>query len=477
MDRTENEIAVERLADEAALKKLGYGQELLRSLGGFSNFAISFSVISILTGSITLYGYGLTTSGPRGIILGWILVSLASIPIVLSMAELASAFPTAGALYHWATFLGNRHWGWFTAWFNYLGQFAITAGIDYGLAEFVVSLCGGNPDGQTKFTVYALILFSHAVINHYGIRWVDTFNKVSAWYHLAGVAVLIGCILYFAPLQPVAFLVRPSTTLVFPYWYAFCLGLLQAQWTISGYDASAHVSEETLHVSKKVPIGMITSVVSSAVLGFFMLVAITLAIGDLELAQKAQNPFIYIMQNALGLRLGSLMVWLCAVAMWFCGLASLTSNSRMLYAFARDGGVPFHQWISQVSTKHQTPHYAIWLSAFLAFCLALYGQAYAVVASISTVLIFISYLIPIFIAWRAQSAGKWKKRGEFSLGRYSKMCNAIACLWICFILVVLMMPPNFLTLYGTATAALLLVILYLAAARSRFKGVATEGAF
>lgn len=461
--------------DEATLKKLGYAQDLMRSLGGFSNFAISFSVISILTGSITLYGYGLTTAGPRGIILGWMIVSIASIPIALSMAELASAFPTAGALYHWASFLGNRHWGWFTAWLNYLGQFAITAGIDYGLAEFLYSLWSFETTGA-KFLIYALVLFSHGIINHYGIRWVDRFNQISAWYHVVGVALLVGGLAYFAPLKPLSFLWQASTTKPFPYWWAFCLGLLQAQWTISGYDASAHVSEETVDVSKKVPFGMILSVVSSGVLGLVMLVFITLAIPDLKNAESAQNPFIYIMQTALGHRLGSGMVWLCVIAMWFCGLSSLTSNSRMLYAFARDGGVPGHKFISQVSRTYRTPHYAIWISAFLAFCLALYGQAYDVVVSLSTVFIFSSYLLPIGIAAWAQWKGMWKEKGAFDLKKFSIPCNVFSCLWISFIVVVLVLPPNTLTLYGTLTSVLLLCFLYLFAARTRFRGVTFGGA-
>lgn len=460
------------IQDEAQLRGFGYTQELLRTLGGFSNFAISFSVISILTGSITLYGYGLATAGPRGIILGWILVSLASIPIALSMAELASAFPTAGALYHWASFLGNKHVGWFTAWFNYLGQFAITAGIDYGLAEFLVALFGGDPNDMTKFWVYGGVLLSHALINHYGIRLVAICNDVSAWYHVGGTAVLIGALFFFAPLQSASFLMERSTTLPYPYLYTFCLGLLQAQWTISGYDASAHVSEETLRVSRRVPIGIITAVVSSGVLGLFMLIVITLAIGDLSAAQKATNPFIYIMQSALGAGLGSVMVWLCVIAMWFCGLSSLTSNSRMLFAFARDGGVPFHRFLCQVSPTHRTPAAAIWLSATLAFFLALWGGAYTVVVGISTVLIFISYGIPILLAWKAQKDGRFSQtqKGEFSLGKWSQWCNGLACFWIAFIIYIFIMPPNTSIFYATAVLTFCLGLLYWVVGR-QYRGV------
>jgi amino acid transporter len=459
--------------EEQRLARLGYRQELLRSLGGFANFAVAFSVISILTGSITLYGYGLSTAGPLGILIGWIVVSLASVPIALSMAELASAFPTAGALYHWASFLSGKRAGWFTAWFNYLGQFAITAGIDYGLTEFLIPLLG-LPSGEgTKFLLYAAVLLSHALINHFGIRWVAFFSQLSAFYHVAGTVVLILVLLLLAPLKPVSFLLTPSTTTSYSYSYAFCLGLLQAQWTFSGYDASAHVSEETHEGSRKVPIGIIMSVVSSGVLGFFMLAAITLAVKDLPAAQRAANPFHFVMQSALGARLGAAMIWMCVIAMWFCGLSSLTSNSRMLYAFARDGGVPFSRQLARVSPRHGSPASAVWVSALLAFALALYGRAYTVVIAMSTVLILISYMLPIWFSLRSQTAGRFleQDKGPFRLGRYSRPMNIAAVVWIVLITIVFLLPPNQLAFYGTAACCAGLVLLYVLAARYRFVGV------
>src|SRR5437588_3740871 len=117
----------QRERDAQDLRALGYAQQLLRDMGGFSNFALSFSIISILTGAVTLYGHGLRFGGPLVMSLGWPLVTLLTLPIALSLAELASAYPTAGALYHWSAWLGGRGWGFLTAWLNTIGQFAITA--------------------------------------------------------------------------------------------------------------------------------------------------------------------------------------------------------------------------------------------------------------------------------------------------------------------------------------------------------------
>src|SRR5437764_8825734 len=204
--------------DAEELRKLGYAQQLLRDMGGFANFALSFSIISILTGAITLYGYGLKMGGPLEMALGWPLVSLLTLPVAASLAQLASSYPTAGALYHWASILGGRGAGFFTAWLNCIGQFAITAGIDYGLSQFIVALLG-LPPGRT-IAVYAFVLVSHAILNHLGVRLVARLNDLSAWVHIAGVAVLVGAVALFAPRKPMTFLLTPFTDGPPPDWLA-----------------------------------------------------------------------------------------------------------------------------------------------------------------------------------------------------------------------------------------------------------------
>src|SRR5713226_3659141 len=181
--------------DAEQLRRLGYAQQLLRDMGGFANFAISFSIISILTGAVTLYGHGLRYGGPLQMLAGWPLVTLFTLPIAMSLAELASAYPTAGALYHWSSWLGGRGAGFFTAWLNTIGQFAITAGIDYGLAEFVAAMLGF--EGRTStLLLCAAILASHAVLNHLGVRLVARLNDLSAWVHIVGVAVIVGALAF-----------------------------------------------------------------------------------------------------------------------------------------------------------------------------------------------------------------------------------------------------------------------------------------
>ena len=156
------------------------------------------------------------------------------------MAELASSLPTSGAMYHWACRLGGKGWGWFTAWFNIIGQLAALAGIDYGCALFVTPLLGLAPTPAQRAARLCRRSCSRTrVINHVGIRLVARLNDFSVTVHVVGVFAIVGALLLFAPKQPIGFFFArvTSNTQGWPYWWAFVVGLLQAQWTFTGYDA------------------------------------------------------------------------------------------------------------------------------------------------------------------------------------------------------------------------------------------------
>jgi amino acid transporter len=454
--------------DAEQLRRLGYAQQLLRDMGGFANFALSFSIISVLTGAVTLYGHGLRFGGPLEMTLGWPLVSLLTLPVAASLAQLASSYPTAGALYHWAAILGGRGAGFFTAWLNCIGQFAITAGIDFGLSQFVVALLGLPP--ERTVWVYAGVLLSHAVLNHLGVRLVARLNDLSAWVHIAGVAVLVGAVALFAPHRPAAFLLTVFTDGPRPYWLGFLLGLLQAGWTFTGFDASAHVSEETHDPTRNAAWGIFLSVAVSGVVGWILLLGVTLAIGDLQATAASGNPFIFILRNALGSSVGGALVWVAMVAMWFCGLSSVTSNSRMLFAFARDGGLPFSKQIAAVSPRYRSPHVAVWVSAAAALVVALWANAYSAMTALSTIALYASYGLPIWVGLRARRSGGWTSFGPWDLGRWSTPVNVAAITWVCALTVLFVLPPNELAGYTFAGALVVLVAYWFLWMRKRFRG-------
>jgi amino acid transporter len=466
-------------ADERELGKLGYAQELFRTMGGFSNFALSFSIISILTGAVTLFGHGLRMGGPAQMSLGWPLVTLFTMAVVLSMAELASALPTSGAMYHWSCQLGGKSWGWFTAWLNIIGQLAAVAGIDYGCALFLTPLLGLESTPNTILSVYAAILLSHALINHFGIQLVAWLNDFSVTVHIIGVIVIVGALLAFAPKQPASFLFEriTSNTQGWPYWAAFIIGLLQAMWTFTGYDASASVSEETVDPRRRAPWGMVSAVVVSGIVGYLLLIALTLSIQNLGAVVHATDgggrevpAVLAILVDAFGERAGGVFSGLAAMAMWFCGLSAVTWSSRVIWAFARDNGIPLSAIWRQVSPRHLTPGPAIWLCAAAAFAMAIYSGAYAVVTSISTMGLYISYVIPVFLSWRARGTLREIERGPWHLGPYSSVINVIAIAWVVFLSIVLSLPDNMRAGKSMAAVIVLLALWYVLHERRRYPG-------
>jgi amino acid transporter len=441
-----------QLSDEERLAQLGYKQDLERRMSGFQNFAISFTIISILSGALTLYGTGINYGGPMQQAIGWPIVSLFVLIVGLSMAELASAFPTAGGLYWWASKLGGPVWGWFTGWFNLIGQVAITAGIDYGAAIFTTALLNlvwsYNNDTHHIMYVYAAILILHAVLNIFSVRLVGLLNHVSAYWHVVGVAV-IAVVLIIAPNH------HNSVSFVFTetlnnsglggigFFFIFLLGFLQAQYTYTGYDASAHMSEETREASMSAAKGVVNSILVSAIAGYVLIMALTFAIKDLgAVADSGSFAAITALQQALGNGGAEFLLFIAVMGQLFCGMSAITSASRMLYAFSRDRAVPGHGYWSRLNAKH-VPAHAVILIAVLAFILALpawSGQTlfvYAAITSVATIGLYVAYIIPVYLRFRA---GGSFEPGPWNLGRWSKPINIIAMLWVAFICVLFILP-------------------------------------
>ncbi len=464
-------------SDSQDLERLGYAQELLRTVGGFSNFALSFSIISILTGAVTLFDYGLSMGGPLEMTLGWPLATIGTLLVALSMGELASAIPTSGAMYHWSAELGGPTSAWFTAWFNIIGLITVIAGVDYGCARFLVPLLGLPSKNSTILLVYGLILLSHGWINHYGVRWVARLNDASVAVHILGVIILMAALWFFAPKQPLTFLFRAAATdppVHAPYAWLFVLGLLQAQWTYTGFDGSAHIAEETIDPRRRAPWGMVMAVVVSGFFGYLLVLSLAWVTPDLQQALNTKDAggntvpaVLAIVQRTIGERAGSSVLGLTVLAMWFCGMASVTSLSRAFYALARDKGMPLWQQWGRIG-PHQTPARAIWLSVVLAFVALVYSGAYSVVTSISVLGFYISYIIPVVLGW-------WKKeqwlslRGPWHLGRWSNTINLLAIGWTVFICAIMVMPPNTRAGYTTAGVILALFLLHLISGRHEIK--------
>ncbi|MEE4590387.1 amino acid permease [Streptomyces sp. DSM 41524] len=438
--------------DEQRLRELGYQPVLARRMGGFGNFAISFSVISILSGCMTLYGFGLDTGGPAVMMWGWAGVGLFVLCVGLALAEVTSAYPTSGALYYMADRLGGRTWGWYTGWLNLLGLLGAIAGIDYGAALFTGALFnlqwGFDPTPESTMLIFVCILLLHAALNLFGVHLVSVLNSVSVWWHLAGVAIIVGA-LAIVPSH------HQSPEFVFTEFvnntgwsnplYVTAIGLLLAQYTFSGYDASAHLSEETSNASVYAARGIVRAIWVSWVAGFVLLAGLTFAIQDYAGTQGSATgvPPAQILIDALGTGGATAMLLIVIVAQLFCGNAEVAAASRMVFAFSRDGALPGSRLWQRVSSRTQTPVLAVWLSVTVACVLALpslYSEtAYGAVTAINVIGITPAYAIPIFLRLRA---GDRFQPGPWSLGRWSKPVGWIAVVWVAVVTVLFCLPQS-----------------------------------
>jgi amino acid transporter len=457
--------------DEGLLHRLGYAQELFRAMGGFRNFAISFTIISILAGCLTSYTIAFEHGGPIAVTWGWLLVGLMSTIIALSMAEIASAYPTAGGLYYWASKLGSPGWGWATGWFNLIGQIAVTAAIGYGLAVFGQVLFDywfsysenlndwfGASFNTATYVLYALFLTAAVIINTFNIRITSGLNMISAWWHMIGVAVVVGVLIVVPDRhQSIGYVFTErinnsgfgdgTTTFANPiFWFVFGLGLLMAQYTITGFDASAHTAEETNNASRGAAVGMWTAVAASVVFGWILLLAVTFAIPSTEGALETVNALLpivpWIWAESMSQGWAELLLFICVVAQFFCVTASVTSASRMMFAFSRDRAVPGHPLWRKVA-KNRVPVWSVIGVAFFAAVLMIpavwnYFVGYAVGTAIAVIGLYIAFILPVFLRWR--KGDSWDEPRAWSLGKHYKWLDLISIIWVGLVTILFIFP-------------------------------------
>ena len=486
----------DRSEDLKVLHGMGYAQELSRSMSKFSNFAISFSIICILSGGINSFAQAISSVGGAGAGIGWIVGCLISGMFALAMAQIASAFPTAGGLYHWASILGGRFTGWITAWMNLLGLITVLGAINIGTAYFFAGTFGpmigfdGSTPGQIVAFV-AVITVVQALLNHLGIKITALLTDISGYIIFAATAVLILACLYFAPAIDISRLWTFTNYSgaagggVFPetgnMGYLFLLCLLLPVYTITGYDASAHTAEETLNAANSVPRSIISSVVWASLVGWLMVCAITLAIPDMAVAAgQGWTMFFKTMDAIMPSGLKTVLYAAILVSQLICGLATVTSASRMLFAFSRDGGMPVGSAaLAKVSPTYRTPVNAIWTASILQVLYVFAAQfivvdglnIYTIVVNSTLVFLFLSFAIPLACGMFAYGTSKWPNPGPWAMssGLY-KLVSALSMVSMAIIFYIAIQPPNDRVLWIVIGALVALIVIWVAFEGRRFQG-------
>ncbi|MBL8895758.1 MAG: amino acid permease [Rhizobiales bacterium] len=500
----------EKKEDVKVLHSMGYAQELTRRMGAFQNFAISFAIICIVAGGITAFPVALSAAGGAGVGYVWPLGSLFALIVAVSMAQVASAYPTAGGIYHWSSILGGKGYGWAAAWFNLLGLMFVVASVNWGLFNLFrdlflaqvlgMDVSGWVPDGefsrgwwiQTIFIVAVTVI--QAILNHYFLRLTTLLTDWSGYIILATAVVLTLALLAFAPSLNFSRLftftnftgdagggVWPAAQASL---YVFALALLHVVYTITGFDASAHTSEETRNAQKEVPKGMIRSVWWSFLFGYLMVCAFILALPDqtdpatgavtdgvAAGAAQGWNAFNWLIaQSPMPGLLRSIIIIGIVVSNFLCALAGLTSCSRMMYAFARDGGLPFSNALRHVNPQHRTPGAAIWVGGILSVIATLYGGAFLVLSTGCAVFLYLSYLMPVAAALKSEMSGNWKTKGPFNLRGASIPIAILAIIGCAILIFVGVQPPQEKVGYLIVAMIVVMAVLWFGFVKNQFQG-------
>jgi amino acid transporter len=438
-------------ADDLTLERFGYRQELKRSLGYFSSFALSFSLISVTTGLFANYGSGLQIGGPA-FIWTWPIVGAGQFLVALVFGQLARQIPLSGYAYQWTRELSGKKLAWWAGWIMIVQFIAGMSGVCYAMANYIAPYLDLPNTGRNVVTISIIILLVISLINHYGIRLASLVNDFSVSTEILG-TVLIGFLLLAIALlrriHPLSFLLshpaQPSTLAYLP---AFASSALMSAWTIGGFEGAANVAEETHLPQERVPAAILLSEGATVLIGFPALVGFTLAIPSLSIASQHPTPLLYIMRSNLPPFATGCAMLLVFLSIFACALANVTTLSRMVWAMARDAQLPASTWLSRVSHR-KVPANAIWTVAAIAAAFTCWAKAEAVITGICTLTMYIVYALVVAAAlWGgvpkdrpaadAESAAGTSFRTAHSKGvEVSRPLCVAALLWILTILVIL----------------------------------------
>ncbi len=477
-------------SDAEALHGLGYAQELARRMSGLSNFALTFSVIGLLLGLTANFQAGFSVVG-AAVGVNWLLGGLFALLVAAALGQIASAYPTAGGLYHWSSILGGRGWGWATAWLNLISYVFSLASVNVAFYNLVIATAL-TPSGvdasawgsEHQIPAVIAVTATQAVLNSVGVRLLSRLSDLGAWLNL------LGCVLLFGLLLVGLRSFDPSALFTFTNYSGdagggvvprsddrlllFGMAMILPLWIMTSFDASAHSSEETVDPQRSVPRAMVASVLISWIVGLVIAALFVLAMPDRAAAAKAGTNIFGVILEGLPVP-GPLKgaVGLCVLATtYLCGLCILTGCSRAMFAFARDGGLPSS--LRAVSTATRTPVNAIWASAVMAVLATLYSPAFAALSAGTAMFYYVSYAMPVMAGALALRSG-WSRSGPFTLGPFFVPAAVVVVVGAAALVFIGLQPPNdVLRVYAVAIVVLLLVG-WFGIERRRFPGPPTGG--
>jgi amino acid transporter len=419
--------------DTADLAQFGYKQELRRSLGTFSSFAVAFSYISPSTGIFTLFALGLTTLG--GVFIWtWPVVALGQFIVALNFAEVSSHYPVAGSVFQWTKYLASRRYSWFTGWVylfaGILTVTAVVATIPLALIPALNGLGWHSLNGGSLHTneVVALItLVVITVLNIYGVRLVAIINNTGVLFEILGMFVFAIILIAFHNHQgfhvvtnSAGFHVGPSSVLA---------AMFMSLFVIYGFDTASTLSEETRDPRRAAPKAVLASVIGAFIIGGVFLLGTLIAIPNMHTAINGLYGPAQIIEANFSTGFATIYLLVVSAAIFVCCLSIMAATIRLCFGMARDNQLPFSRPLARVAPGLHTPVWTCVAIAVLAAVPFLKYSGAGIIAIAATGMIYLSYFLGNIVIMRARARGWPKASAPFRLGRWGMLVNVVALLY------------------------------------------------
>ncbi|KAJ5641312.1 hypothetical protein N7490_005312 [Penicillium lividum] len=445
MTEADNELAV----------KFGYNPVFKREFGYLATFSFAVSISGLFSTIMTTLSYPLAAGGSSAVVWCWAISGAGCMCIACSVAELVSAYPTSGGLYFTISRMAPSKWvpsiSWVTGWLNLIGQIAGVASSEYGAAQMLLAAVSMSRNFNYTITtdttvgVMAALTVATGAVNSLSTYWMEKMTKFYVIFHIA---VLVACSIALLVLTKD----KHDASYVFthvetssgwkPVGFSWLFGFLSVSWTMTDYDATAHITEEMSEPEKKAPWAISTAMLFTYVAGFLFNIVLCFCMGDPTaiLDSQIEQPVAQIFYNSLGKGGGIFFTIAGLVIIKFVTFTAMQSLGRTVFAFSRDRMLPFSNIWIKVNPWTGTPLYAVWISVFFCIAINLIGLgSYIAISGIFTLCAIAldwSYCIPIMckLIFGNFEPGPWH------MGPFSTLVNAYACLWTLFVSVIFVLP-------------------------------------
>ena len=482
-----DEMDAQHKKDTEQLAKFGYDQELKRSLGFFSTFAIAFSFISATNGFYALFYYGLDIGGPAGLIWQWPIIVFGQFMVALVFAEAASHYPLAGGVYQWAKRFMGGDYGWWVAWVFATALVVTVAAVAFGVAPIVCSLMGWDATNTTTLLIIAICYaVGPMILNVLSVKVTAFFNNIGTVTEIIGL-VVIAIALYAAVIfgkadhqsLGVLFDTTPGAGdgALFGYGSIFLASMLTGAWVLYGFDAAGGLAEETVNPTREVPRAMLFAIGITAVISAFWLVSMVLAIPDVaETQAEGTGAIAYIFDAHFPTWVTDVFLVSVCIAIFVCCLAIQAATTRLLYAYGRDKMIPASKFFAYVHPSTRTPMTSAIFVAVAAIVVLLYVNlggsdpfiAIARVTAWATAGTYIAYQMVVFGGLIARGRGWPKDKAYFNLGKWGWPVNILALVYGVFMIVNLVWPrtpdaawyDNYLVIVSLVVVVIVGAIIY-----------------